>query len=94
MPSGGSAKIRYAPQLGQVGRLAWPIGKILPLVLTETREIAPYAWVHPDEERSTALQHEGGAFSSAANYRKQRLWNKSSICQLNALLKGWEPKVA
>ena len=33
-------------------------------VLTETREIAPYAWVHPDEERSTALQHEGGAFSS------------------------------
>jgi len=52
-------------------------------VPTETREIAPYAWVHPDEERSTALQHEGGAFSSG-------IWNKSSICQLNALLKGWE----
>ena len=33
-------------------------------VLTETREIAPYAWVHPDKERSTALQHEGGASSS------------------------------
>jgi len=41
-------------------------------VLTETRKIAPYAWVHPDEERSTALQHEGGVFSSVANYHKQR----------------------
>jgi len=31
-PSGGSAKTRGAPQSGHVGRPAWPIMKILPLV--------------------------------------------------------------
>ena len=34
LPSGGSARIKSAPQLGQVGRLAWPMGRILPPVPT------------------------------------------------------------
>ena len=29
LPLGGSARIRSAPQWGQVGRLAWPMAKIL-----------------------------------------------------------------
>jgi hypothetical protein len=36
----------------------------LPIAISlEERQTAPYVWVHPDEECSTALQHEGGAFS-------------------------------
>jgi hypothetical protein len=31
-PPGGSAKVRYAPQSGQVDRRAWPMGLILPPV--------------------------------------------------------------
>ena len=34
MPPGGSARNKSAPQLGQVGRLAWPIARILPPVPT------------------------------------------------------------
>jgi hypothetical protein len=34
LPSGGSARNKSAPQLGQVGRLAWPMGRILPPVPT------------------------------------------------------------
>jgi hypothetical protein len=42
----------------------------LPIAISfEERQTAPYVWVHPDEERSTALQHEGGAFSSVSNCR-------------------------
>jgi hypothetical protein len=33
---------------GRKGRYAPPVHMIR---LTETREIAPYRWVHPDEER-------------------------------------------
>ena len=34
---------------GKKGRYAPPVHMIK---LTETREITPYVWVHPDEERS------------------------------------------
>jgi hypothetical protein len=37
LPSGGSAKTRYAPQLGQVGRSAWPMARILPPVATSVK---------------------------------------------------------
>ena len=37
LPSGGSAKTRYAPQLGQVGRSAWPMARILPPVATPVK---------------------------------------------------------
>jgi hypothetical protein len=50
--------------------------------------------VHPDEKRSAALQHEGGAFSSVANCRNKGYFGTkvpSTNCyQLHALLKGWE----
>ena len=44
----------------------------LPIAISlEERQTAPYVWGHPDEERSTALQHERGAFSSVANCRNK-----------------------
>jgi len=51
--------------------------------------------MHPDKECSTALQHENSGFSPGANCRHKRFfWNKSSIDQLNALLKAGKPEVA
>ena len=34
--------------------------------LTETREITPYLWVHPDEERWARLLTPGGLFSAVS----------------------------
>src|SRR6516164_1079024 len=39
------------------GRYAPPVHIIR---LTETQEIAPYPWVHPDEERENAVRRMGG----------------------------------
>ena len=44
LEAGGFAKMPIMPE----GRYAPPVHMIK---LTETREITPYRWVHPDEER-------------------------------------------
>jgi len=45
--------------------------------------------VHPDKKRSTALQHEGGVFSSVANCRNKGYFGtKVPFTGLNALFKG------
>ena len=49
--------------------------------------------VHPDKKRSTALQHEGGVFSSVANCRNKGYFGtKVPFTGLNALFKGWETR--
>jgi hypothetical protein len=92
LPSGGSARNKSAPQLGQVGRLAWPMGRILPPVPT---------FVKPNQARinlglwkCSRFERNGPSVRGNAEARSEGVcpgYRHNSIIPGSAYLSRFEP---